>query len=59
VRREKTQRIASKAMPIISAMRDAGASLRAIAASLNDAGITSTMGGQWYASSVRNIMGAN
>jgi len=57
-RREKTQRVAAKAMPIITALRDAGASLRAVASKLNEAGIPSAMGGSWHATSVRNLITA-
>jgi len=57
-RREKTQRVAVKAMPIITALRDAGASLRAVASKLNEAGIPSAMGGAWHATSVRNLITA-
>jgi DNA invertase Pin-like site-specific DNA recombinase len=58
VRREKQQAAATQAMPIISALREAGASLRAIASKLNDAGIPTALGGKWYAASVRNIINA-
>jgi DNA invertase Pin-like site-specific DNA recombinase len=57
-RREKQQAVAKQAMPIISALRDAGASLRAIAGKLNDAGIPTALGGKWYAASVNNIINA-
>ncbi len=57
-RREKQQAVAKQAMPIISALRDAGASLRAIAGKLNDAGIPTALGGKWYAASVSNIIKA-
>ena len=57
-RREKQQAVAKQAMPIISALRDAGASLRAIAGKLNDAGIPTAPGGKWYAASVSNIIDA-
>jgi len=57
-RREKQQAVAKQAMPIISALRDAGASLRAIAGKLNDAGIPTALGGKWYAASVSNIINA-
>ena len=57
-RREKQQAVAKQAMPIISALRDAGASLRAIAGKLNDAGIPTALGGKWYAASVSNIIDA-
>ena len=58
VRRDKQQAVAKQAMPIISALRDAGASLRAIASKLNDAGIPTALGGKWYAASVRNVINA-
>ena len=57
-RREKQQAVAKQAMPIISALRDAGASLRAIAGKLNDSGIPTALGGKWYAASVSNIINA-
>ena len=57
-RREKTKRVAAKAMPIITALRDAGASLRAVATKLNEAGVPSAMGGAWHATSVRNLITA-
>lgn len=41
----------------IFAQHEAGASLRTIAGSLNEAGITSARGAQWYASSVREVLG--
>lgn len=56
VKRAKTQAIASKAMPVITALRDAGASLRAIASRLNEAGIPTATGKSWYATTVKNIM---
>lgn len=56
VRRAKTQAIAGKALPIITALRDAGASLRAIADELNKLGIQTATGKSWYAQSVKNIM---
>ena len=55
----RTNVVAKQAMPIVSVLREAGASLRTIAAKLNEAGIPTALGGQWYASTVRNIMGAN
>ena len=56
VKRAKTQAIASKAMPVITALRDAGASLRAIASRLNEAGIPTATGKSWYATTVKNIL---
>ena len=55
-RRKKTQAIATKAMPVITALRDAGASLRAIAAQLNEMGIPTATGKSWYAKTVSNMM---
>jgi hypothetical protein len=46
-------------MPVISVLREAGASLRTIAAALNKAAIPTALGGQWYASTVRNLIGVN
>ena len=56
VKRAKTQAVAAKAMPVITALRDAGASLRAIASRLNEAGIPTATGKSWYATTVKNIM---
>jgi len=56
VRRAKTKAIAGKALPVINALRDAGASLRAIADELNKLGIQTATGKSWYAQSVKNIM---
>jgi len=39
-------------------LRKAGQSLRAIASALNEAQIPTAMGGQWHASSVRNLINA-
>ena len=55
----RTNVVAKQAMPIVSVLREAGASLRTIAAKLNEAGIPTALGGQWYASSVRNLIGVN
>ena len=55
-RRKKTQAVATKAMPVITALRDAGASLRAIAAQLNEMGIPTATGKSWYAKTVSNMM---
>jgi DNA invertase Pin-like site-specific DNA recombinase len=44
-------------LPVIREIRRAGAtSLRQIADALNARGITTARGGQWYASSVRNVL---
>ena len=57
-RANATAQVAPEAMPIINALRKAGQSLRAIASALNDAQIPTAMGGQWHASSVRNLINA-
>jgi DNA invertase Pin-like site-specific DNA recombinase len=56
IKRAKTQSVATKALPVITALRDAGASLRAIACRLNEAGIPTATGKSWYATTVKNIM---
>ena len=58
IRRAKSDEAAKKALPIITSLRDAGASLRTIASKLNDAGITTALGGKWYAASVSNTLNA-
>lgn len=58
LRRDATAKVAPHAMPIIKALRTAGQSLRAIASALNEAQIPTAMGGQWHASSVRNLINA-
>jgi len=58
IRRDATARITPQAMPIINTLRKAGQSLRAIASALNEAQIPTAMGGQWHASSVRNLINA-
>ncbi len=48
---------AANVLPIIREIRRAGAaSLHQIADALNARGITTPRGGQWYASSVRNVL---
>ena len=56
IRRDATAKVAPQAMPIITALRAAGQSLRAIASALNTADIPTAMGGKWHASSVRNLI---
>jgi DNA invertase Pin-like site-specific DNA recombinase len=49
---------AANVLPVIREIRRAGAaSLHQIADALNARGITTARGGQWYASSVRNVLG--
>jgi site-specific DNA recombinase len=45
-----------KVLTRINAWRNQGKSLRAIAGNLNDLGIASKRGGQWYASAVRSVI---
>ena len=59
IRKERTANVAPVALPIINTLRKAGQSLRTIASALNEAQIPSAMGGQWHASSVRNLMEAS
>jgi DNA invertase Pin-like site-specific DNA recombinase len=48
---------AANVLPVIREVRRAGViSLRDIADALNARGITTPRGGQWYASSVRNVL---
>ncbi len=48
---------AANGLPVIREIRRAGAmSLHQIADALNARGITTPRGGQWYASSVRNVL---
>lgn len=58
LRRDATAQVAPAAMPIITTLRRAGQSLRAIASALNEAQIPTAMGGHWHASSVRNLINA-
>jgi len=55
-RRAKTDAVAGRVMPIIMSLRDGGKSYAAIAANLNTARIPSSMGGEWHATSVRNLL---
>ena len=47
-----------KVLTKIGAWRNQGKSLRAIARQLNEQGVPSKRGGQWYASAVRSVMGS-
>tara|TARA_R110000803_G_scaffold196682_1_gene259991 strand:- start:2629 stop:3252 length:624 start_codon:yes stop_codon:yes gene_type:complete len=58
IRRDATAQVAPHAMPVITALRNAGQSLRSIASALNHAQIPTAMGRQWHASSVRNLINA-
>jgi hypothetical protein len=50
-------RRAANVLPVIQEVRWAGATtLREIAESLNERGISTPRGGQWYAASVKNVL---
>lgn len=53
---EKAQRRAEKIGGIVIAQREAGKSLRAIAAELDKAGIATARGGKWQASQVKRVI---
>jgi DNA invertase Pin-like site-specific DNA recombinase len=52
----KSEKALKRAWPVIRALHDNGASLRKIAANLNEDEVPSVTGGKWYASSVRNVL---
>lgn len=47
---------AGNVLPFVQQLRDSGESLPAIAKRLNDTGMKTRRGGQWYASTVANIL---
>ncbi|AKP00225.1 Site-specific recombinase, DNA invertase Pin-like protein (plasmid) [Marinovum algicola DG 898] len=47
---------AANLLPVIRKIAESGASLRQIAAELNERGIKTARGGRWHAATVRNIM---
>lgn len=54
---EKAERVRRELLPEIYAVQVAGAtSLREIARKLNERGVTTPRGRQWYAASVRNVL---
>jgi DNA invertase Pin-like site-specific DNA recombinase len=54
---DRADQRAANVIPIIRAIQRAGArSLRQIADALNARGISAPRGGQWYATSVRNVL---
>jgi len=55
-RRENMDATCQRARSTIIALRDGGASLRQIAANLNDMGLPTAQGGLWYASTVRAVI---
>jgi len=54
--RAKAKEFASKVLPFILQLRQEGQTLTAIADKLNDAGFKTRRGGEWYASTVSNIL---
>jgi DNA invertase Pin-like site-specific DNA recombinase len=52
----RSEKAIKRAWPVIRALHDNGASLRKIAANLNEDEVPSVTGGKWYASSVRNVL---
>ena len=56
--REKADKFAAQLAPVIVAIRADGiTSLEGMAAELNARGILTARGGQWYATTVRNLLG--
>lgn len=53
---EKAKGEAAKAMRVIGPLKATGASLNAIAASLNDMGVATSRGGQWTAKQVSRVL---
>jgi DNA invertase Pin-like site-specific DNA recombinase len=47
---------AANVLPVIADMQNGGASLRQIAATLNERGVKTARGGQWQATTVKNII---
>ena len=52
----KADTFAANVLPLIERLQSGGASLRSIAADLNERGVKTTRGGQWYAGTVRNVL---
>jgi len=53
---QKADQHAANVLPVIRQIAAGGASLREIAAELNDRGIKTARGGLWYATTIRNIL---
>lgn len=53
---QKADRHAVNVLPVIREIATGGASLRQIAAALNERGIKTARGGLWYAATVRNVL---
>lgn len=56
VRKAKADTFAANILPVIRSLQEQGLSLRGIAQALNDRGVKTARGGQWYATTVRNII---
>ena len=54
--KEAANAAARKVASIVTPMHNAGVTLAAIAAALNDAKVPTPRGGDWYATSVRNVL---
>lgn len=55
-RRQQADTFAARVAPLITEMRDNGASLNAIARSLAEQGVVTPRGGAWTATAVRNVL---
>lgn len=54
---EMADRFAANVLPVVEGIKASGAvTLKAIAAALNARGVRTARGGQWYASTVRNLL---
>lgn len=56
VRKAKAATFAVNILPAIRSLQEQGLSLRGVAQALNDRGVKTARGGQWYATTVRNII---
>jgi DNA invertase Pin-like site-specific DNA recombinase len=52
----KADTFAANVLPLIERLQSGGASLRSIAADLNERNVKTARGGQWYAGTVRNVI---
>ncbi|MBZ0106206.1 MAG: recombinase family protein [Sulfuricella denitrificans] len=52
----KASEFAAKVLPIISQYRAKGMALAAVAAELNSIGVKTARGGQWYPTTVKNVL---
>lgn len=56
VRKARADTFAANILPVIRGLQEQGLSLRGVAQALNDRGVKTARGGQWYATTVRNII---